>query len=282
MYTIFGDTLDEVDFQMWLVDALKLKDRNELIMFLSYSTEESSAIAPRGRKLLSISERESAYNFLKINSEISIHRSNGRHFVEICKENILPQVSDIQDPNISTVETKRSYKLQAYKRITTKSYKSLHQDFQKLYNIPISYGSFINLKPSYISRLTEKETEMCLCSKFLNPHCLHKTIKSTFDTNLPNWLSEYLCKSIKCHKEPETDFYNRECILGQCGNNCKITNISNDLKNDLVMIKSKKAHYYIFETVQTQYYNKNRKLESYSLTARVNKHDTIESIISQL
>ena len=97
MHSIFGDNLD----------ALKLKDRNEIIMFLSFSAEESSAIIPRGRKLLRISERESAYNFWKINSEISIHRSNGRHFIKISKENILTQVSDIQDSNISTVETKR-------------------------------------------------------------------------------------------------------------------------------------------------------------------------------
>ena len=118
-------------------------------------------------------------------------------------------ISDTQDSNLSTVETERGYKLQAYKRITTKSYKSLHLDFQKLYNFPITYGSFINLRPFYISRLTEKETEMCLCSKSLNLHCLYETIKSTVDTNLPNSFSEYLCKSIKCHKEPETDFYKR-------------------------------------------------------------------------
>ena len=85
---------------------------------------------------------------------------------------------------------------------------SLHQDFQKLYNSPTSYGSFINLKPFYISRPTEKETEMCLCGKCISPHCLYKTIKSTVDSNLPNSLSEYLYKSIKCHKELETDFYN--------------------------------------------------------------------------
>ena len=180
------------------------------------------------------------------------------------------------------MKTKKGYKLQAYKKITTKSFESLHQDFQKLHNPTISYGSFINLKLFYISRLTEKETEMCLCSKCLNHHCLYKTIKSTVDSSLPNSLSEYLCKSINCHKEPEADFYSRECILGQCQNNCKITNISNDLKNYLVTVKSKKAHYYIYETVQTQQNNKNGKLESYTRTAHVNKHDTIESIISQL
>lgn len=80
--------------------------------------------------------------------------------------------------------------------------------------------------------------------------CLYKAIKSSIDSNLRS-LSEYLCKSIKYHKEPESDFYSRECILGQSGDNCKITNISNDLKSDLVAINSKKVHYEIFETIQT-------------------------------
>ena len=88
------------------------------------------------------------------------------------------------------METKRGCKLQAYKRITTKSYKSLHQNFQKLYNPTISYGSFINLKPFHISRPTEKETEMYLCSKCLNSHCFYKTIKSTADSKLPDSLFE--------------------------------------------------------------------------------------------
>ena len=47
MYSNLGDKLDEVDFQMWLVDALRLKDRNDLIMILGYSVEESSAITPK-------------------------------------------------------------------------------------------------------------------------------------------------------------------------------------------------------------------------------------------
>ena len=88
---------------MWLVSALKLKDRNELIMFLSYSAEDSSVITSSGHNLLSINERELVFNFQKIISEISIN---------ISKKNILIRVSDIQDSNISTVEIKRDYKLQ--------------------------------------------------------------------------------------------------------------------------------------------------------------------------
>ena len=283
LYKIFGKKLEEIEFQLWLVSALKLNDINELVQFLSYSEEQSSAITPtRGYKLLTLSERESAYNFWKINSEISVHRSNGRHLVNISKENILIQVADIEDPNISSVETKRGLKLQAHKRITSKAYLRLHEDFKKLYTSSISYGSFINLKPFYISKPTEKETEMCLCSKCLNPHSLYKAIKTTVDTDLPHSLSEYLCKSIVCPKDPETNFYSRECILGQCKNNCKITCISDDLKNDMAKIKSKKVHYYVFKTVETKYHNKHGKLVTYTRTARVDKNDLIENIAKQL
>ena len=74
LYKIFGKKLEEIEFQLWLVSALKLNDINELVQFLSYSEEQSSAITPtRGCKLLTLSECESAYNFWKINSEISVH-----------------------------------------------------------------------------------------------------------------------------------------------------------------------------------------------------------------
>ena len=185
-----------------------------------------------------------------------MHRSNGRHLVNISKGNIFIQITDIEDLNISSVETKMGLKLQIHKRITSKAYLSLHEEFKKLYNSSISYGSFINLKPFYIPKPTEKETEMCLCSKCLNLHSLYKAIKTTVDTDLPHSLSEYLCKSIVCPKDPETNAYSCECILGQRKNNCKITCISDDLKNDMAKIKSKKVHYYVFETVETKYHSK--------------------------
>ena len=123
---------------------------------------------------------------------------------------------------------------------------------------------------------------MCLCSKCLNPHCLYKAIKSTIDTDLPASLSHYLCKNMNCKREPETDFHSRTCILSQCDKNCKIVNISADLAKVLPKAKTKKVHYYVFETVDTQYYNNRGKLVSYSRTARVDKHDFVENIIEQL
>ena len=147
-------------------------------------------------------------------------------------------------------------------RLTTNYHCCLHENFKKLYNSTISYGSFINLKPFYIARPTEKETEMCLCSKCLNPHCLFKAIRSTIESNnLPSSLSEYLCKGFKCDPEIDTHYHTRECILGKCVNKCKITDIEKDLENESASL-SKKVRYYVFETV---YYNKKGKLVSYNL-----------------
>ena len=38
----------------------------------------------------------------------------------------------------------------------------------------------------------------------------------------------------------------------------------------------------MFETAETQYYNKNGKFVTYSRTAQVDKHDFVENIIDQL
>ena len=126
---------------------LRLKHRDELLTFMEYSEGDKTNFTPRGQKFLSIRERESAYNFWKVNSEISVHRSNGQHLANISKENLLNQVADIHDVDTTTVDTKRGPKLLAHRRVTTNSYKRLHQDFQKLYNSNMSYRNFINLKP---------------------------------------------------------------------------------------------------------------------------------------
>ena len=74
-------------------------------------------------------------------------------------------MADLEDGNISLINTKRGEKKQADKRVTTKCYKTLHSDYKQIYGSEISSGSFINLKPFYMSGPTDKETEMCLRSK---------------------------------------------------------------------------------------------------------------------
>ena len=108
---------------------------------------------------------------------------------------------------------------------------------------------------------------MYVCNKCLNLHCLYQAIRSALTSviDLPTSLSQYLCKNMNCGRETETDFYKRTCILGQC-DNCKIVNISDDLKNYLLNVQAKNVHCDVFETVETQYYNKSGKLVSYMHT----------------
>ena len=60
------------------------------------------------------------YDFWKLNSEVSVHRSNDRHIVKINLENVRPQVADLEDDNISLINMKGGEKKQAHKHVTTK------------------------------------------------------------------------------------------------------------------------------------------------------------------
>ena len=62
---IFGAKLDETDFQIWLAEVLRLKDRDELLTFMEYSEEDKTTFTLRRRKFLSIRERESCLQFLE-------------------------------------------------------------------------------------------------------------------------------------------------------------------------------------------------------------------------
>ena len=73
----------------------------------------------------------------------------------------------------------------------------------------------------------------------------------------------------------------RTCILGQC-DNCKTVSISDDLKHYLPNVQDKNVHYNVFETIETQHYNNSGKLVSYIRTARVDEHDSVETIINKL
>ena len=88
LITVLGDKLNETEYRVWLVDAFRLKDRDELLSFMKYAEGDKTTFTPWGQKLLDSNECESAYNFWKVNLEISIHRSNDRHMINISKENI--------------------------------------------------------------------------------------------------------------------------------------------------------------------------------------------------
>ena len=75
----------------------------------------------RGRKSLSTDLRQDVYDFWKVNSTISVHRSNNRHLVTISEDNF---DTDIQDQDISKLENR---KFQAQRLVSMKPYRKLHE-----------------------------------------------------------------------------------------------------------------------------------------------------------
>ena len=241
---IFGNNLDETDYQLWLVKELGLHDVNELITLLDTSFEDER----RGGKLLALTERQNIYNFWLLNSVVSVHRSNDRHIMKIPKSNLILQVKDLQDVNLKTIIGKNSSeKLQAHRKLASKPYRALHKLYCEIYDA-ISFSSFVRCKPFYITPPTSTEMEMCLCSKCLNPHCLYQAIrKECKELNLPSSLSEFLCQDIKCVKDNKINYYYISCIQELCPNMCTIINIEEKLKDNGKFFGDKQLSYYLFE-----------------------------------
>ena len=106
---IFGERLYDIDLQLWLVENFCLKDREELLLFLEFAFNYD-IFTPCGRRFLSVEERQRVHDFWKLNSEVSVHRSNYRHIAKINLENVCPQVADLEDDNISSINTKEEEK----------------------------------------------------------------------------------------------------------------------------------------------------------------------------
>ena len=162
----------------------------------------------RGRKSLSIDLRQDVYDFWKVNSTISVHYSNSRHLVTISEDNF--NTSDIQDKDISKLE---NGKFQAHRLVSMKPYRKLHEIYCQISEFQPSFGSFVKLKSFYVSPPTNKEMEMCLCSKCLNPHCIYKMTKNGIKRiDLPHSMTEFLCTEFNCQRNKTVNYYNKDCI----------------------------------------------------------------------
>lgn len=140
---------------------------------------------------------------------------------------------------------------------TTKSFRVLHKNYLRLYGSKFWFGSFVNAKPFYIKR-------------------------PTISDNLPELLSEYLCKNLICPREYETNCYKLDCILAKCENKCGIVNTFNKLEDELIKSSDNILNYYTFEKVEGSYFNKKAEKPVYSKTARVDKEEVATSIANHL
>ena len=278
--TVFGDDLWDGEFQTWLANQLNLNGREELVDFLEYEDEDVIRVR---RNILPLYVRQQVYDFWKANSQVSIYRSNNRHFITITKSNMLTLHNDQIDDDVWENEKKKN-KLECHRKFVSLSYDRLHKIFTDTTDIKISLYTFKKLKPFYVTPVTVKEMETCLCAICLNNHCLYNAIKRNVIHELPDSLSEYICGMIKCDKNPKLCFHNIECISGKCKNKCGIRNVADDFKSKIsqASVLNNKISYYVFEYVTTNYFDNNGKKVSYKRTARVDKQEILEEIVMQL
>ena len=95
-----------------------VKPSEQLSDILKYADE----LEQRGRKSLSTDLRQDVYDFWKVNSTISVHRSNNRHPAIISEENF--ETSDIQGQDISKLENGKFW---AHHLVSMKPYRELHE-----------------------------------------------------------------------------------------------------------------------------------------------------------
>ena len=117
--TMFKDCINDEEFQVWLVEAI------ELTTILSDTLPEYQVSTARQEKLTK-EVRQIVYDIWKVNSVVSVHRSNNRRLVKIAKENILTQTVDLTDDDIMPAESKKTEKVQANRRISSIPYRILH------------------------------------------------------------------------------------------------------------------------------------------------------------
>ena len=60
-----------------------------MLLFLEFASNDD-VFTPLGPRFLSVDERQRVYDFWKLNSEVSVHRSNDCHIVNINLENVNP------------------------------------------------------------------------------------------------------------------------------------------------------------------------------------------------
>ena len=276
--SMFGSHLAEASFCKWLAMKLEVEEM-EFTSFLQISDKEV-VVDRGGRSFLSKELRLDVYEYWIANSEVSVQRSNNRHLIKVSMYNVREQIADIiSDTNIEKVQTKRGEKLQANRCVTNKTYEQIYRNWKDERNMNISIGSFLNLKPFYVTTATVKEMEMCLCGKCLNPHNIYKAIKSAINEELPKSLSEYVSKELTCSKDTFNKFHKLDCITGKCNKSCKLLDIKSDLKGNLMR---KEVSYYIFEKVLTHYFSSVGEKVHYARTTRVNKKDSLGYLITLL
>ena len=138
---VFSEDLKNDMFSEWLSNLLGFRSDIDFRDFLEYADKE---ISQRGRKSHKLDAQIAlkVYQFWKNNSIISIDCRNDRNVVRISKAKVNSLCRDIEDSNVSPVQTKFGEKLQAHRYIYMKSICKMYTSFIKSNNKYVSMSTF--------------------------------------------------------------------------------------------------------------------------------------------
>ena len=74
MLNIFSEHLSDPGFLTWMANKFKLLNHSDLTSFSAYA--DTIYTESRGRKMFPLEIRTEVYNFWKLNSQVTVHRSN--------------------------------------------------------------------------------------------------------------------------------------------------------------------------------------------------------------
>ena len=288
LWGICGDSLYNDEFMTWLANKLdKRKHRlaETIHHWLSVTTE---SLETRGRKGLSQEERQSIFDAWHEYSIVTVDRRNGRDQVTMSKYQYHKKYDLLNLPSYIKLEFATSKRKQeivrSTRRIATKTFREMQEILKSKFEIDVSLGTIINLRPFYVQPASEREKESCLCKVCLNIRlkyqALMKLVKD--DVEVTNSLSEYFGHGIKCPFDAN-GYFQQKCIAGQCDNkDCSPTSVryTSDQFN---IPNSDNVEYYQFLLEQYKYKcKKTGKEKEGKRTIRQEFKDTFENLKGSL
>ena len=172
-----------------------------------------------GRKLTPIETRRAVWDFWHNNSTTSTITSRPAKLKLSDKPKIQNGLSFMD--SVTLIEQRHRTFCQSIWMITTLTLKELYQKYLvKHSDMPVSWGTFLALKPFYVRSATTKDIEVCCCKKHLHARWAIQALISCAEKqkidlgSITSYQSFFEYLTEKCQKE-ESSYISWECTTNK-------------------------------------------------------------------
>ena len=208
----------------------------------------SACTETRVRSGISKANRQLLYDEWVENSIPSVDCRNGRQIVNI-KENKYNSIYSDIEPRYS-IEATRNQRgadvISCLRRVSTCTVERIQSKLLGKYNLDVSIGSIMNMKPFLLKNPTEKEN-MCLHKYCLNLCLLFNTLMEHSRNNGPSFdsISKLFMHTSSCEYH-SNGYWKSECCLGKCSD-------CNSIERPQLPKMEATLSYYAFEATKHEY-----------------------------